>query len=79
MGHLPPRCSVNMAIKRSTEPKIALWMITGLSCPLFKGYYRIKIYPKCYLFPSKFSWTVFINVKDLFVQPSIVFIAARAF
>ena len=28
-GHLPPKCSVNMAIHRSTLPKIARWMITG--------------------------------------------------
>jgi hypothetical protein len=37
-GHLAERCSVKIAIKRSREPKIALWIMTGRSQPGFKGY-----------------------------------------
>lgn len=36
-GHFPPKCSINIAIHLSKDPKIALWIITGLSKPLFKG------------------------------------------
>ena len=34
-GHLPPVCSHRIAIIRSTDPRIALWIITGLANPFF--------------------------------------------
>ena len=37
-SHFPPVCSHNTAINRSRDPKMALWMMTGLSNPCFKGW-----------------------------------------
>jgi hypothetical protein len=37
-GHLPPKCSVRMAIMRSMEPITARWMITGLALPSSVAY-----------------------------------------
>ena len=37
-GHLPPVCSQRIAIILSTEPKIALWIITGLANPFFTSF-----------------------------------------
>lgn len=35
-GHLPLKCSQQIAMNLSTEPKMALWIITGLAKPLFR-------------------------------------------
>lgn len=37
-SHLPPVCSHKMAMNLSKDPKIALWTITGLEKPVFKGW-----------------------------------------
>jgi hypothetical protein len=36
-GHLPAKCSIRIATNLSTEPRIALWIITGLAKPGFRG------------------------------------------
>lgn len=43
-SHLPPVCSQRMAMNLSSEPKIALWMMTGLSKPFLTGW--ILLYPE---------------------------------
>jgi len=34
-GHLPPVCSIRIAMNLSTDPRIALWTMTGLWKPGF--------------------------------------------
>ena len=47
-SHLPPVCSHKIAINLSSDPKIALWMITGLAKPFLR--FPILLYPNIILF-----------------------------
>jgi hypothetical protein len=36
-GHFPAKCSINIPTNLSNEPRIALWIITGLANPGFNA------------------------------------------
>lgn len=57
-SHLPPVCSHRIAINLSREPKMALWIMTGLSKPFLTGW--ILLYPKLiknYFLRRECQWT----------------------
>lgn len=68
-----------MAMNLSNEPKIARWIITGLSNPFFKGFTSAyPIYSNDYSFPfitlSNFSDNILLNAITIQERASFVFV-----